>query len=172
MIRSILDRIYAISGALAAVAVFLIAAFTFAQIVGRLFNVIIPSAGDFATFALSASSFLGLAYVLRRGEHIRVQLVLDRLGKTSRRRVEFFSLILAYLFVGYLAFYAVRLLYQTFIFGEYTLGLVPVPKWIPMTFMAVGIVVLFIALLDELVAMLRGKNPSYFDIKDDHISQA
>jgi len=94
------------------------------------------------------------------------------LGPVTRRRVEFVSLILANLFVGYLAYYAVLLLYQTYIFGEYTLGLVPIPKWIPMTFMAVGLVVLFIALLDELVAMLRGRNPSYFDVKKDHISQA
>lgn len=172
MIRTILNRLYDASGALAAVAVVVIAGFTLAQIVGRLFSIIVPSAGDFATFGLSASSFLGLAYVLRKGEHIRVQLVLDRLGPVSRRRVEFCSLLLANLFVGYLAFYSVRLLYQTYIFGEYTLGLVPIPKWIPMTFMAVGIVVLFIALLDEFVTMLRGRNPSYFDVKKDHISQA
>ncbi len=172
MIRKSLNALYTASGALAAVAVFVIAAFTLAQIVGRMLNIIVPSAGDFATFGLSASSFLGLAYVLRKGEHIRVQLVLDRLGTAARRYVEFVSLILATLFVGYLAYYAIKLLYQTYIFGEYTLGLVPIPKWMPMTFMTVGIVVLFIALLDELIAMIRGRNPSYFDVKDDHISQA
>ncbi len=172
MIRSLLDKLYVLSGGLAALAVFLIAAFTFAQIVGRLMNILVPSAGDFAGYSLSASSFLGLAYVLKKGEHIRVQLFLDRLGPKTRRRFEFVSLLIANLFTGYFAFYTCKLLYQTYIFGEYTLGLVPIHKWIPMSFMAFGTVVLFIAFLDEFVVMLRGRDPSYYAAKRDGVSQA
>ena len=172
MLRQFLDRLYAFSGALAVLAVFLIAAFTMAQVLGRMANTIVPSAGDWAAYSLAASSFLGLAYTLRKGEHIRVQLVLDRLGYKMRRRVEVVSLLIANLLIGYFTYHTFLKLYQTYIFGEYTLGLVPIPKWIPMSFMAFGVLVLFIALLDEFITMLRGRDPSYFHVKQDHVSQA
>ena len=105
MLRQFLDRFYAFSGALAVLAVFLIAAFTMAQVLGRMANTIVPSAGDWAAYSLAASSFLGLAYTLRKGEHIRVQLVLDRLGYKMRRRVEVVSLLIANLLIGYFTYH-------------------------------------------------------------------
>ena len=172
MLRQFLNKLYAFSGALAVLAVFFIAAFTMAQILGRMANTIVPSAGDWAAYSLAASSFLGLAYTLRKGEHIRVQLFLDRMGPITRRRVEVLSLIVANLLIGYITYHTFLKLYQTYIFGEYTLGLVPIPKWIPMCFMAFGVLVLFVALLDDLLMMLRGQSPSYFQVKNDRVSQA
>ena len=46
-------------------------------------------------------------------------------------------------------------------FGEYTLGVVPLPKWIPMLFMVSGLLVFLIAIVDELVKLLRGEKPIY-----------
>jgi hypothetical protein len=46
-------------------------------------------------------------------------------------------------------------------FGEYTLGVVPVPKWIPMLFMFSGLIVFLTAIVDELVKLLRGEKPIY-----------
>jgi len=46
-------------------------------------------------------------------------------------------------------------------FPEYTIGLIPIPKWIPQIAMATGAVILFIAFLDDLVVVLRGGTPSY-----------
>jgi uncharacterized membrane protein (DUF441 family) len=40
-------------------------------------------------------------------------------------------------------------------------GLTPIALWIPQTGMALGLVVMTIALLDDLVAILRGADTSY-----------
>jgi hypothetical protein len=45
--------------------------------------------------------------------------------------------------------------------GDVSQGLVPVPLWIPQSGMALGLVVLFIAVADDLVQVLRGTETSY-----------
>jgi TRAP-type C4-dicarboxylate transport system permease small subunit len=48
-----------------------------------------------------------------------------------------------------------------------TTGLLVVPLWIPQLAFAFGAVLLFIALLDELVSVLRGAAPSYVVAADE-----
>ena len=51
--------------------------------------------------------------------------------------------------------------------NEYTIGLIPVPKWIPMVLMLAGLVVLLIALLDAFVQLARGQAPPYVVREDE-----
>lgn len=159
--RQILDRLYAVSAILAVVGLFLVGALTLSQIVARLVGTFVPSATDFAGFSMGASAFLGLAYTLRQNGHIRVRLVIERLPPHSRRYVEIASLLIGNAMVGYFAYFTCWLLWQTYVFGEYTLGIITIPKWIPMVAMPVGVVILFIAFVEELVSVLRGRDPSY-----------
>jgi hypothetical protein len=46
-------------------------------------------------------------------------------------------------------------------------GLVPMPLWIPQAGMALGVVVMFIALLDDVVIALSGREPSYLAAEHD-----
>ncbi len=64
-----------------------------AQVFGRFFGVLIPSADDFARLCMAASSFLALAYTMRQGVHIRVNLLIDRLPPGPARAVEIFCLL-------------------------------------------------------------------------------
>lgn len=159
--RYFLDRLYAASALLAVIGIFLVGALTLAQIIARLTSTFVPSAGDFAGFSMGASAFLGLAYTLRQDGHIRVRLVIERLPPDRRRYVEIASLFIGTAMIGYFAYYTCWLLYQTYIFGEYTLGIITIPKWIPMIAMPVGVVILFIAFVEDLVSVLRGGDPSY-----------
>jgi len=40
-------------------------------------------------------------------------------------------------------------------------GLLPIPIWIPQSSFAVGAILLFVAVVDELVVVARGGRPSY-----------
>ena len=62
------------------------------QIVSRWMGYIVPSTDDLSGFFLAASSFLGLAYTLKKGGHIRVSLVIQRLSRVQRHRQEFLVL--------------------------------------------------------------------------------
>lgn len=161
MMRRALDALYAASGAAAVVFLILIAVLTLAQMAGRLIGVPVPSADDFAGYCMAGCVGLGMTYTLRTGGHIRVLTLLTRLAPGPRRVLEIVCAAGAALIVGVLTWYTGDMVLTTRGFGEYTIGLVPVPKWIPMLFMFSGLLVFLIAIVDELVKVLRGQKPLY-----------
>src|SRR5918997_2097298 len=88
----LLDKVYAAGIILAAIFMVLIAGLTLAQVVGRLFGVVIPDAGDIAGYSMAGATFLALAHTFRSGGHIRVNLLLGRLSPGSRRLTELWCL--------------------------------------------------------------------------------
>ncbi len=163
MLRVILNKIYDIAGALAGMFIVLIAVLILVQIVGRWFGVVVPSTEDFSGFFLAASSFLALAYSLNHSAHIRVTLLIHFLGPRQRQVSEVLVLVLASALIIYFAISSVQLVYESWDFEELSQGYVPVPLWIPQVPMALGLIILSIALLDSLVCLLRGERPSYLD---------
>jgi hypothetical protein len=83
-----LDFLYKACGVLAAIALAGIAVLILAQIVGRFFGLLVPSANEIAGFLMAASSFLALGYAFRSGSHIRVTMLLSRLPVRARRALE------------------------------------------------------------------------------------
>lgn len=159
--RALLDGLYRVSGGLAAMFLAGIAVLILAQIIGRFFDILVPSANDFAGFCLAASSFLALAYTFRGGGHIRVSLVLQRLPAKARRGCEIGSLLIAACLISYFAWQAILLTRDSWKFGDLSDGLIAVPLWIPQTAMAFGLIVLAVALIDTAVAVIRGEIPPY-----------
>lgn len=161
VIRRMLDLIFKASGGIAVAFLVAIAALTVLQAVFRLFGGMIPSADDFAGFCLAGAVFLGLAHTLRAGAHIRVLVLVTRLRPQARQVAEIVCLLCAVAAVAVLTWYSADMVITTKQLGEYTIGLIPVPKWIPMLAMLVGLAVFLLALLDELVRAARGDLPSY-----------
>ncbi|MEH6650305.1 MAG: TRAP transporter small permease [Motiliproteus sp.] len=159
--RSLLDKLYLASGYLSGFCIVLITLIITAQIVGRLFGFIVPSAEDFSGYALAASTFFGLAYTFRQGGHIRVTLVIQHWTRGSRYIQELMVLIFGLLLVGFMSFYAVHMVWESYIFEEVSSGYVSVPIWMPQVPVALGILMLNIAILDDVIAMLRRHTPSY-----------
>jgi TRAP-type C4-dicarboxylate transport system permease small subunit len=155
-----LDRLFVGSGMLAAVFLAGICVLVVAQVVGRLFGVLVPSADEFAGYCLAASSFLALGYALRSNSHIRVTLVLTRLPG-ARRVLEIVCAFGGLAISGYLTYYTLEMIWFSFSFGDVTQGLVPIPLWIPQSGMAVGVMVLTLAFLVDAVSLLRGREPTY-----------
>lgn len=114
------------------------------------------SADEFAGYAMLASAFLALASTFGRGEHIRVTLFLQRLQGTSRRLAEIWCLALGSLLTGYLAWFSVKLCWQSYEINDLSTGLIAIPLWIPQVGMAVGAVVLCIAVIEQLVVVATG----------------
>ena len=138
-----------------------------AQIAARFIGVVIPSSEDFAGWLLSATIFFGLAYTFNEGGHIRVTMLLVRLGKTKRRYLEFFNLAVGLLISGYLAFYTFHTVYESYDFGDVTDTYLVVPLWMVQMPMAIGSLFLFIAMLDSFAEMLQGETPRYIVNEDE-----
>ena len=159
--RAALEQLYRGSGLLAGFFLVAIAVLTAAQILGRVLGFAAYSYDDFAGFSLCASSFLGLAYTLRANEHIRMTLVLHHTRPALRRALEIVCLAVATFLVGLFAWFTCDMTLTSYQLGDVSQGLVPVPLWIPQTGMALGLVVLAIAFVDDLVAALAGRPTSY-----------
>lgn len=156
-----LNRIYAAGAVLAALCMVAIALLTLAQIVGRLIGVLIVDAGELAGFAMAGSIFFALAHTLRTGGHIRVNLLLTRLGGGVRRSFEIWCLGLSTILSGMFAIFSVRMVIESYNFNDLATGMLPVPLWIPQLSMAAGSVLFAIALLHELILAVRGQEPGY-----------
>lgn len=130
---------------------------------GSAIGLTIPSYADFTGFLLAAASFLSLAYTLRDGAHIRVVLLIGRLPEKFQKVVEFWCISFALSVSLFFSWYTFKLTHESFIYNDLSSGMIAVPIWIPQTFMLLGLMVLSIALIDELVALLRGQTPSYVE---------
>ena len=159
--RRFLDRLYAASGALAAVCLASICALMLAQAFGREVGILIRGADDIVSWLCAASAFLALGHTFRKGELVRVGLWLDMLGARTRWFAELFALGLSAVFVGYMLWAVVRFVYQSWQFHEVAQGLITLPIWIPQMSFVIGVVIFFVAVLDELVAVARHRKPAY-----------
>ena len=89
------------------------------------------------------------------------QLAIGRLKRGSRRALEVTCLALAVAITGYCAWSSVQMVWTSYVLDDVSQGLVPVKLWIPQSGMALGLVILLLAFVDDLVVELSGGTPSY-----------
>ena len=155
--RRFLDFLYDAAAWAAALCMVGVLAMVLTSILGRQFHFHLPGTDAYAGYAMAAAGFLALAHTLKKGEHIRVTLLIGRLSGGTRRVLEMWSLSVAVLLSGLFAFYACRLVWQSHAFNDMSTSNDATPLWIPQLAMAVGTVLLFVALVDEWVLELRGR---------------
>jgi TRAP-type C4-dicarboxylate transport system permease small subunit len=160
-LRRFLDRLYAASGALAAICLAGIAVVMLAQAAMREMGLLLRGADDIVGWLCAASAFLALGYTFRHGELVRVGLLVDRLPPQGRRRAEIGVLGLAVLVVGYILWSAGSFVYESWRFEEVAQGLIRMPIWIPQMSFVAGALVFFVAVLDEFVVLAAGGTPAY-----------
>ena len=155
--RGFLDRLYSAAGYAAAFFMMVTLLMVVAGIADRALALGWRGTDMYAGYAMAACGFLALAHTFKRGEHIRVSLFLQAASPRIKRLLEIWSLFAGGTLAGALAFYSVRLTYQSWDFHDISTGNDATPLWIPQIGMAVGAIVLFIALLDDFILELRGK---------------
>ena len=156
-IRHALDRVYGAAAWLAALFMIGTLAMILLSITGRLLDFHVRGTDAYAGYCMAAAAFLALAHTLKRGEHIRVTLILDHTGPRVRHGLELWSHVAGLFCAVLLAWFAARLAWQSFQFNDISQGTDATPLWIPQLGMAVGSFIFAVALADELVATLRGE---------------
>lgn len=160
MIRRILDRFYDVCGYLAAAFMVGIAVAIVSQIIGRMRGITLD-ATEAAGLCLAASTFFGLAHTFRRGSHVRINLLVDRLPAAWKQKVEILNCLLGTVVVSFLAWHLVALAMQSYQFNDVSPGLLAMPFWIPQAGAAFGVAALAVALIDELIWLISGRQPRY-----------
>lgn len=127
------------------------------SIISRQLHFHVPGTDAYAGYLMAAAGFLALAHTLKRGEHIRVTLLLNALRGRWKQGFEIWSLGIATLLAVLFAYYSCKLAWQSHEFHDISTSSDATPLWIPQIAMALGTVVLALAFVDELVLELMGR---------------
>lgn len=133
----------------------------------RELGLLLRGADDIVAWLCAASAFLALGHTFRRGELVRVGIVIDLLAPRARRAVGAAALAIALAFVGYMVYAVLVFVYYSWETDEVAQGLIQIPIWIPQMSFVVGALVFFVAVLDEFVAVVRGRKPAYEVAEED-----
>ncbi len=155
--RKALDALYLSAAALAALFMVGLLVMVLLSIASRQLQFHVPGTDAYAGYMMAAAGFLALAHTLKRGEHIRVTLLINALKGRWKKGFEVWSLGLATLLALLFAFYSCRLSWQSYTFHDISTASDATPLWIPQVGMAVGTVILAIAFIDELVLEILGR---------------
>ena len=156
-VRRALNALYDGAAWLAALFMIALLVAVLLSIGGREFNFHVKGTDAYAGYCMAAAGFLALAHTLKRGEHIRVTLLLSALPPRLRRATELWALACSAALAGVLAFYAARLAWQSRLFNDISTGNDATPLWIPQLAMALGTLILLITFIDELVLECLGR---------------
>jgi TRAP-type C4-dicarboxylate transport system permease small subunit len=155
--RKLLNGLYTGAAAMAAVCMVGLLLSVLALVVGRQLGWYVNGLDAYSGYLMAAAGFMALAHTFKKGEHIRVTLIINALGLKAKRALELWSLLAASALAVLLAFYSARLVWQSWTFHDISTGNDATPLWIPQLAMASGTLVFAIALLDELILELRGQ---------------
>lgn len=158
--RRLLNFVYDGTAALAALCMVALLGAVLLSIVSRQLHFHVAGIDAYAGYLMAAAGFLALAHTLKRGEHIRVTLVLSALKGRPHKALELFALSLGTLLALLFAYYSVRLAWQSHAFNDISTGSDATPLWLPQLSMGLGALVMAVACLDELVLELLGRRTS------------
>jgi TRAP-type C4-dicarboxylate transport system permease small subunit len=161
--RRLLDGLYLASGGLAAAFLAASCLIVMLQVSANLLSDLsgwmwdtpitlgIPSYAQLAGYAFAAASFLGLGYTFRTDGHIRVSVLIRSVSVRGRFWLEAWCLCFACLVSLFLSWSAVMYVADSLYFGDVSPGALAVPLWIPQSAMALGLMVLSVAIMDRAV---------------------
>lgn len=167
-LRRWLDGLYLTCGWIAGFSLISILLLIVIQMTTRWLGISPPGLSTYAGYAMGWTSFFALGYALSKGAHIRVTLVLGGLG-IYRRYAEIFCVGVSVIISIFFSYFAIKTTYWSYLLGEVSQAQDATPIWIPQIAMAVGTVVLSIALIDLFVQILFPNVQQSFQLDSEQI---
>ena len=111
---------------------------------------------ELSSYLLVAIVFFGLAYTLKEGGHVRVELIMRMFRPRIRRIMARTTAIVGLVWAVELLVGVATVWYKFLVNGSESYGLLHAPLWIPVTPLVIGAVLLLLQLTVEIV---RGAHP-------------
>ena len=167
--RKTLDTLYLASAWAGALCVLAICCLMIGQAVLRLNGTLMRGADDITAWACAGAAFLPLAATFKRGELVRMGMLVDQFPDRTARWIELVALTMCSAIAAFMAYWLGFMVYESYSFNERAQGLLPIPIWIPQAPVAFGALVLAIALVDEWLRVVVGLVPTYVQqVRDRH----
>ena len=150
-----LNKLYKLSGYIAATFLIFVAVFILIGISSRIFGFYIRGLAEYSGYCMASASFFALAYTFVEGGHIRITLFFEKLSGLKKKIVEILCLSVASFFSSYLAFYFIKMLIISYKFQERSEGADEILIWIPQMSVAIGSSIFFISVFHQLIITLK-----------------
>lgn len=148
LLRSFLDKLYLGAAYIAAVGLLMILIIIVYNMVARWTGGTAMGATAYAGYAMATSAFFAMAYTLNQDGHIRVKMLLSKLGK-HRKWGERWCYAIGSLLSIYYFYYAARGAHFSYILNDISQQDDAWPMWIPQMTMVIGTLILAIAFVDR-----------------------
>ena len=148
-INTYLDNLYRVCGGLAGGCLVALLLVIVGQMAARWAGIAFPGSTAYAGYLMAGAAFFALSYAFAHNSHIRVNLLLNKLGK-DRKFGEIWGLIIGSGLGGYFAYFAIKSTYFSYQLGDISQRPDAMPIWIPQLTMAFGTTVFAIALIHKL----------------------
>ena len=116
----------------------------------------VPGLYETTELFVVAMVFLGMSCVMRQGRHVRVNLLVDRLGWPWTNIVHVLVLALSILVFALILWQSSKAAYTAWAIGEVRSGLIKYPVWPAKIFVCIGVAVLWARLVVELARARSG----------------
>ncbi|NDW43852.1 TRAP transporter small permease [Ruegeria sp. PrR005] len=167
-LRRGLDALYTAGGVVAAFFTIAILGIIVLQMLARWTGSTFPGAADYAGYCMAGASFFAFAYALNHGAHIRVSLLLSKMGRW-RYWGELWCFAVGTAASTFLARYAIKVTMESHRFKDVSQGQDATPLWIPQSIMAIGAVLLAICFWDHLIRLIFTGNHG---MREDLVEQS
>ena len=151
--QAALYKLYTYCGVAAAVSLLAILLLVVTQMAARWSGLAFPGSTDYAGYCMGAATYFALAYTLAADGHIRVRMVLNRLG-AYRRWMELWCYAIGSILSLYFCYYSIKANYLSYLINDISQGQDATPLWIPQLTMSAGTIILTIAMLHGLLLLL------------------
>ncbi|MBI5909584.1 MAG: TRAP transporter small permease [Betaproteobacteria bacterium] len=127
-----------------------------------------PWVDEMVGYVLVASVMFAVAEALRKGEHISVDVLTERLGPAARRVVHVLGLVAVLVTAAILVTEGWGMVAFSRMAGIRSIGYLEIPIWTAQIMVPVGGVLLFLAAAAELVRVAAGLPPDAEEKQGDH----
>lgn len=140
---------------LSGVAIVLILLLVCIEVVLRQLNISLLVVDEICGYLNAAAVFLALAYTLRDGGFIRVELVYDNLKGAVKQAVRWFIVVTGTIYVAVLLYFTIIHVYYLYRKDVRAVSIIETPEWIPQTAAVIGLACLLLQLVAFIVNRVR-----------------
>ena len=118
------------------------------------FNVSTFIADEYSGYLLVATVLAGLGFTLETDSHIRITILLSKLGPELKRYVELLATLIAMSITLFALYHAVLMVYDTYSYGMLADSISETPLYIPQIMVPIGLLGLALQFLAQFVRRL------------------
>lgn len=151
----LVNRLADWSAVAAGVAVVAILVLVSIEVALRPFRISLLVVDEICGYLNAAAVFLGLAYTLRDGGFIRVELIYDRLKGALRKATQWMIVATALVYTAVLLYYTIVHVAYLYDKNVRAVSVIETPEWIPQSFAIWGLLVLALQLAVYVLHRMR-----------------